>query len=210
MSLALEGEARGLVVHGMEGFDYEKAKTALEIPDNYTVNAMAAVAMVKAVGLSDAVIRKGLKTFKGVPHRIERIGEKGGVPFYNDSKGTNVDSTLVALKALPKPILLILGGQHKGSSYQPLIPLIKKKVKLILTIGEAAPIIERDLKGAAPIESRGDIDGAMAAAWGAARGGASVLLSPACASFDQYRNYEERGRHFVRLFKGLVPKARKT
>ena len=162
---------------------------------------MAAAAAVRAVGLSESEIRRGLQTFKGVPHRLQTVSERGRVLFVNDSKSTNVDSTLVALKAFDRPIRLILGGQHKGSSYKPLAPLVKRRVKEILTIGEAAPLIESDLRRAAPVVRCRTLANAVDRAARSARPGDVVLLSPACASFDQFRNFEHRGEVFVRLVK---------
>ncbi|MCB4756020.1 MAG: UDP-N-acetylmuramoyl-L-alanine--D-glutamate ligase [Elusimicrobia bacterium] len=181
-----------------------RVAASIRLPGRHNLeNAMAAVAAVKALGLKESDIKKGLASFKGVKHRIQFIAKKKGVSYYNDSKGTNVDSTLVALKALPKPILLILGGEHKGSPYTPLIPLIKEKVRVLLTIGEAAPIIARDLRNAVPLISCRTLDRAVKTAGSGAQAGDVVLLSPACASFDQYRNYEERGDHFISLVRRL-------
>jgi UDP-N-acetylmuramoylalanine--D-glutamate ligase len=121
----------------------------------------------------------------------------------NDSKSTNVDSTKVALKAFSQPILLILGGRHKGTPYTSLLHLLKEKVRRVLTIGEAHPEIMHDLKNQIPITSCRTLKKAVHAASQLARAGDVVILSPACASFDQYENFEERGRHFVRLVKNL-------
>ncbi len=176
----------------------------IQLPGEHNLqNAMAAVLAAKAAGIKESDLKKGLKTFPGVPHRIQFIREVRGVRYINDSKGTNVDSTLVALKAATRPTLLILGGEHKGSPYTPLIPLIRKKVFEILTIGEAAPIVAKDLKGPVPIISCGDMKGAVRYASQNAQKGMDVLLSPACASFDQYKNFEERGRHFEKLVREL-------
>lgn len=166
-------------------------------------NAMAAYLAARAVGLSDSQIKRGLKTFAGVPHRLEDIRSVRGVRYVNDSKATNVDSTLVALKSFQEPLYLILGGEHKGSPYTPLIPLLKKKVKAVLTIGEAHPIIAKDLKSAVPLFSCRTMEKAVAFGSSLAKPGEVILLSPACASFDQYENFEERGRHFSSLVKRL-------
>jgi UDP-N-acetylmuramoylalanine--D-glutamate ligase len=166
-------------------------------------NAMAAAAAALALGISDRSIRMGMSTFKGVPHRIQIVATRGGVRFVNDSKSTNVDSTSVALKAFKEPLLLILGGQHKGAPYKPLAPLVRRNVREIFTIGEAAPLIRRDLRNAARVTPCGTLDRAVRAAAGKAAPGDVVLLSPACASFDQFRNFEHRGEEFVRLVRGL-------
>lgn len=162
-------------------------------------NAMAASAAALAVGLSEKEIKRGLSTFQGVRHRQQLVRRWRGIDFVNDSKGTNVDSTLVALEAGCAPIYLILGGEDKGSPYTSLRPLIRQKVREILTIGEAHPKIVRDLKGTKPIVSLKKLDNAIAYAAKTAKAGDTVLLSPACASFDQYKNYEQRGEHFIRL-----------
>jgi UDP-N-acetylmuramoylalanine--D-glutamate ligase len=181
----------------------KKLASNIRLPGQHNQeNAMAAAAALLSVGLSPREIARGLSTFKGVKHRLQWVRALRGVTYINDSKGTNVDSTVVALKACEKPVILILGGEHKGSPYTPLIPLIRKKVKEILTIGEAHGEIVKDLKRAAPIVSCKTMDKAVAHAARTASSGDTVLLSPACASFDQYRNYEHRGDHFI----GLVSK----
>jgi UDP-N-acetylmuramoylalanine--D-glutamate ligase len=144
-----------------------------------------------------------LKTFRGVPQRIELVPEKNGVIYVNDSKATNVDSTIVALKSFRQKVILILGGEHKGSPYTPLKTLVRKGVSHIFTIGEAAPIIAKDLKGATPITNAGTLANAVDAAAKIARQGEVVLLSPACASFDQFKNFEHRGNVFAQLVKAL-------
>ena len=167
------------------------------------LNVMAAVACVKAVGLRDTLIKKGLKSFKGVPHRLELVKRRGGVLYVNDSKATNVDSTRVAVQSYSNRLFLIMGGQHKGSSYKPLIPLLRKKVKKILTIGEAEEKIRRDLSRVAPVKACHTLKRAVQQAFHEASSGDVVLFSPACASFDQFKNFEVRGDAFKTLVKGL-------
>ena len=168
-------------------------------------NAMCAALMALESGASPAAVKKVFASFKGVEHRIEPAGSVKGVKFINDSKATNVDSTLVALKALglKKNIWLILGGLDKGNPYAPLIPLIKKSVKSVLTIGEAAAKIERELGAAAPLISSGDMERACRAILQNAAPGDIALFSPACASFDQFKDFEDRGRKFKALVKKL-------
>jgi UDP-N-acetylmuramoylalanine--D-glutamate ligase len=151
-------------------------------------------------------IQKTLNGFKGLEHRIEFVKEINGVKYINDSKGTNVDSTLIALKALGKRknIWLILGGLHKNSPYTPLIPYIKKYVKGILTIGSAAPLIKHDLKGYCDITDVRTLKNAVKISSKNAIKGDIVLLSPACASFDQFKNFEDRGRKFKKFVRELV------
>jgi len=170
-------------------------------------NAMAAGLLGFARGLKPAAVQKAFKAFKGVEHRLEECGSVHGVRCVNDSKATNVDSTLVALKSFPpaqKNILLILGGLHKGFPYTPLKPWIEKTVKGILTIGSAARRIEEDLSGLVPIFPCGDLATAVDAALRVAAKGDIVLLSPACASFDQFKDFEDRGRQFKELVKSAA------
>ena len=168
-------------------------------------NAMCAGLMALHQGVKPAVIQKVLASFKGVEHRIESAGKVKGIVFINDSKATNVDSTLVALKALGKEknIWLILGGLDKGNPYAPLIPGIKKSVKAVLTIGAAAEKIERELAGAVPLITALTAENAAREILALASPGDIALFSPACASFDQFKDYEDRGRKFKALVKKL-------
>ncbi|NLH39837.1 MAG: UDP-N-acetylmuramoyl-L-alanine--D-glutamate ligase [Elusimicrobia bacterium] len=168
-------------------------------------NEMAASLMASSAKISYDIIQQTLDKFKGLEHRIEFVREINGVSYINDSKGTNVDSTLIALKALGKEknIWLILGGTHKNAPYAPLKPYIKKYVKKIMTIGEAAPIIEKELKGTTDIITANTIGNALKFARKEAAVGDIVLLSPACASFDQFKNFEDRGRKFKKIVKSL-------
>ena len=128
------------------------------------------------------------------------MAESGGVRWVDDSKGTNVDATLKSLEAYaPSSVILVLGGRDKQGDFAALAELVRRNARVVLTIGEAAPIIEAALAGAAPIEPSDTMDNAVARAAELAHPGDTVLLSPACASFDQYRNFEERGRHFAAL-----------
>ncbi len=182
----------------------ERLAASIRLPGRHNIeNAMAASAAALALGLSEKSIARGLATFKGVPHRIQTVARKHGVTFVNDSKSTNVDSTSVALKSFEQPLWLILGGQHKGAPYTPLASLVRKNVREILTIGEAAPLIRRDLGKAASVMPYRTLDRAVKAAAAKAAPGDIVLLSPACASFDQFRNFEHRGDEFVRLVRRL-------
>ena len=175
-------------------------------------NAMAAGLLGFARGLKPAAVQRAFKAFKGVEHRLEECGSVRGVRCVNDSKATNVDSTLVALKAFEpagKTLLLILGGLHKGSPYAPLKPWIEKTVKGILTIGSAARRIDEDLSGLVPIFPCGDLATAVDAGLRVAAKGDVLLLSPACASFDQFKDFEDRGRRFKELVKAAARGAAK-
>jgi UDP-N-acetylmuramoylalanine--D-glutamate ligase len=168
-------------------------------------NAMCAGLMALAAGAVRADLSAVFAAFKGVEHRIEPAGTVRGVRFVNDSKGTNVDSTVVALKALggTRNIWLILGGLGKGLPYAPLLPLIKKSVKGVLTIGEDAPKIEAELAGAAPMVTALTMQNACREILQLAAPGDIALFSPACASFDQFKDFEDRGRRFKAFVKTL-------
>lgn len=181
-----------------------------KLPGRHNVeNALAAGLLGLARGLKPALIQKALKGFKGVEHRIEEAGVFHGIRCVNDSKATNVDSTLVALKAFEpqgKRLLLVLGGLHKGAPYMPLKPWIERTVKGILTIGSAARRIEEDLSGLVPIFPCGELRTAVETAFKIGTKGDILLLSPACASFDQFQDFEDRGRKFKALVKELGKK----
>jgi UDP-N-acetylmuramoylalanine--D-glutamate ligase len=159
-------------------------------------NALAASCAAAAVGLPLDAVAETLRRFEGVEHRLEPCGEVRKVGFINDSKGTNVDSVMKALQSFGEPVHLILGGRDKGGDFTALDPLVRAHVKGIYAIGEAAAKVGRQLKDAAPCLQCGDLATAMRRALASARAGEWVLLSPGCASFDQFRNYEHRGRFF--------------
>ena len=185
------------------------AVTAVKPPDlpgaHNLENAMCAGLMALHCGVKPAVIKKAFAAFRGVEHRIEPAGEVRGVSFVNDSKATNVDSTVVAIKALgrEKNIWLILGGLDKGNPYAPLLPLIRKSVKAVLTIGAAAPKIEKELAGGCPVITSATMERACRAILETAVPGDIALFSPACASFDQFRDFEDRGRKFKAFVRTL-------
>jgi UDP-N-acetylmuramoylalanine--D-glutamate ligase len=163
-------------------------------------NAMAAAAVCLARGIPPDAVRSGLRTFAGVAHRLETIAHRGGVAFVNDSKATNVPSTLVALAAYPAGVHLIAGGRGKSQDFAPLAPLVGERCAAVYLIGEAAGEIEAALeRTGVPVERSGELGAAVAAARAAARPGDTVLLSPACASYDQYPDFEARGEHFRAL-----------
>jgi len=162
-------------------------------------NVLAAFAAGLACGADPESMRSTVAEFKGVEHRIEFSGEIAGIKFYNDSKATSVDATLKALEALSESdgqIVLILGGRGKNAPYAPLIPLIESHVRTLVLIGEDADNIESQLKGSATIERADSMDAAVQLALESATPGDSVLLAPACASFDMFRSFEERGEVF--------------
>lgn len=162
-------------------------------------NALAASLAAAAAGVSRAVIAGGLATFRGLPHRLEEVRDVGGVLWINDSKATNVASTAVALRAMSRPYVLIVGGRHKGDPYTPLAALLAPRCRAIVAYGEAGPLVARDLGGVCPTRVVIPFDEAVRTAASLARPGDVILLSPACSSFDQFTNYEERGAVFRRL-----------
>jgi UDP-N-acetylmuramoylalanine--D-glutamate ligase len=149
------------------------------------------------------VIRAAVAEFKAVEHRLEFVRERKGVRYFNDSKATNVDATVKAVEAFPGGIYLILGGKDKDLNYATMGPLLQERVKTVITIGSAAEKIERQLAGVVKIEGAGTMERAVARASELAQPGDVVLLAPACASFDQFQNYEHRGRVFKELVAGL-------
>ena len=173
-------------------------------------NVLAAVAATKLAGAESAAIAKGVRSFAGVEHRLEFVAEIGGVRFYNDSKATNVDATLKALDAFPGRILIILGGKDKGNDYTVLQAPLRERAILALLIGVAADKIEKQIAGSVAIEQAGTLERAVETAAHAARAGDVVLLAPACASFDQFQNYEHRGRVFKELVHQLERQAAST
>lgn len=201
--------SQGKIHVRLPGSKKESLFTPPALPGAHNLeNAMSAILLALKSGIKPALIAKGLKSFKGVEHRIEEAGKLGPMRCINDSKATNVDSTLVALKAFPEAdhnIFLILGGLHKGSPYTPLKSLIQEKVKGILTIGSAAGKIEEDLGGSTHIFPCGNLKTAVETALKLGSKGDMLLLSPACASFDQFKNFEERGRMFKELVKKTKP-----
>jgi UDP-N-acetylmuramoylalanine--D-glutamate ligase len=174
--------------------------------DHNVMNAMAASLAVISADASHATrhalsrIADGLRSFRAPPHRLEMVGERGGVLWINDSKATNISSTQVAIDGMTRPTVLLLGGRHKGEPYTALTRGLERIVRVVLAYGESAPIIEQDLAGIVPVE-RLDKDFAevVARARALAKPGDVVLLSPACSSYDMFRNYEERGAAFRRL-----------
>jgi UDP-N-acetylmuramoylalanine--D-glutamate ligase len=166
-------------------------------------NVLAAVVAARLAEVPAEAIRGTVEAFKAVEHRLEYVATRNGVNFYNDSKATNVDATAKAVAAFPSGIHLILGGKDKGSPYTVLAPLLRERVRAIYTIGAAADKIESQLRGVVPLHSAKTLDAAVAAAAAAAQPGDVVLLAPACSSYDQFENYEQRGRAFKQLVNEL-------
>jgi UDP-N-acetylmuramoylalanine--D-glutamate ligase len=163
-------------------------------------NALAAAIAAMCAGASADCTASGLRTFRGLAHRLEIVATRGDVVWINDSKATNIDSTLVALRSMTRPTVLLLGGRHKGEPYTRLLSEIARTVTLVIAYGEAGTEVEKDLAGSVPVlRVTGTFEDVMAAARLRAVAGGAVLLSPACSSYDMFRNYEERGDAFRRL-----------
>ncbi len=169
-------------------------------------NAAAAALLAHLCGVPSASIATTLNAFRGVEHRIEFCGEAGGVRFVNDSKGTNVDSVEKALQSFPAPIVLILGGRDKKGDFTRLLPLIRERVSRVMAIGEARPQIVEQLASEVPVVEAATLEEAVAGAFAAAQPRGTVLLSPGCASFDMFRDYEDRGRRFKAIVTELIRK----
>jgi len=212
LAMALPG--RGSVTFGLEphadwcvregslarGNDRILQTAALPIHGRHNVaNALAACALAATLGVRLDALAAGLRTFKGLPHRLELVRTRLGVEWYDDSKGTNVGATLAALKGLAKPTVLILGGEGKGQDFSPLAAAAAQFARAVLLIGRDAPIIAR----AVPGERCGSLEEAVQRAARLAQPGDAVLLSPACASFDMFRDYKHRGEVFAAAVRGL-------
>jgi len=169
------------------------------------INFMVASLGARLLGGTKESIKRLINEFSGFPHRLEYIGEFGGVYFINDSKATNVDATVQALKSLTGSIILILGGKHKGTSYSSLIPYIKEKVKILILMGEARFIIAEELNGLTETYITETLGEATLLAIKSAKPGDIVLLSPSCSSFDQFNDYKERGEFFRNLVLSQAP-----
>ncbi len=171
--------------------------------DHNVANALAAALAVHEAGVAPGVIAEGLRSFRALPHRLEPVREVNGVLWINDSKATNIASTVVAVEAMSRPFVLLLGGRHKGEPYTRLAPLLRPKCRLVIAFGEAGPIVERDLGGQVPLERGTTFADVVARARRAAQPGDAVLLSPACSSYDMFKNYEERGATFRQLAEAM-------
>lgn len=167
-------------------------------------NVLAAIAIGMAAGVEPAAIRRAVKDFRAVEHRLEYVATLRGVQYYNDSKATNVDATIKALQSFPANIHLIIGGKDKGSDYTELRSLVAERVKRVYTIGAAAGIIESQIGNTVPVISAQTLESAVRKAADLAVEGDIVLLAPACSSFDQFPSYEHRGRVFKDLVKSLA------
>ncbi len=213
-AMALPG--RRVVTFGLDGRDFgvsagllvedgEPIVAVAELPihgAHNVANALAACALVRALGVQREKLAAGLKSFRGLPHRLQRVRERDDVQWYDDSKGTNVGATIAALRGLGQKTVLILGGDGKGQDFSPLREPVARYAVRTLLIGRDAPLIEKALAGL-PMQRCATLEEAVHVAAATARPGQAVLLSPACASFDMFRDYKHRGDVFAEAVRRL-------
>ena len=203
--------ARGTHIYFRDGHGEREIMPLADVPlkgAHNLENVLAGVSIGMLVGCQPEQIREAVRNFKAVEHRLEFVAKVAGVDYYNDSKATNVDATIKALESFPANILLILGGKDKGSDYTVLTDLLRQRVKRVYTIGAAAGKIESQIQGAAEVEHAETLENAVRRASESAVPGDVILLAPACASFDQFQNYEHRGRVFKETVQSLaVPRS---
>jgi len=196
----------GIYFLGKEHGKPEAVMSVAEIPlrgAHNIENVLAAIVMAKLAGVSTADVHQAITSFVAVDHRLQFVAQKRGVDYYNDSKATNVDATIKALESFPAGVRLILGGKDKGSDYTQLLPLLKVRTVAIYTIGAAAGIIAKQIGDEVDLTPAGTLENALSMAASAAKPGETVLLAPACASFDQFTSYEHRGHVFKDLVRAL-------
>jgi UDP-N-acetylmuramoylalanine--D-glutamate ligase len=210
MTRSVRGKHLRFSVHGRAEAWYDRDGRSLvlgrrqilpraELPllgDHNVANALAAVLVAAEIGAPDDRIATGLRTFRAIPHRVEPVREVDGVLWINDSKSTNITSTGVAIAALDRPFVLLLGGRHKGEPYTRLRKPLEGRCRAVVAYGEAGPQIVQDLGDSLKVVPAGSFDEVLATARELACPGDAVLLSPACSSYDMFRNYEERGDRF--------------
>ncbi len=169
-------------------------------------NALAALALCHAIGFAPQALLPALRAFRGLPHRVEHVACIDAVDYFDDSKGTNVGATVAALAGMGRPVVVILGGDGKGQDFAPLAGAVKAHARAVVLIGRDGPLIEKQIaRAGVPMPSADSLDAAVRHARALARPGDAVLLSPACASFDMFRNYEHRAQVFVDAVKAMEP-----
>jgi UDP-N-acetylmuramoylalanine--D-glutamate ligase len=199
-------ERRGALLFQPEGGPLERYPLArVRLAGRHNLeNMLVAVAAARRLGLPQDAVQRALEGFASLAHRIERIAEVAGVGFFDDSKGTNVGAVARALESFATPVVLIAGGKDKGGDYAPLAPLVRERVRRLVLIGEAAPRIEAALGGLVETVRAPSLEAAVEAAFAAALPGDSVLLSPACSSFDMFRDYLHRSEVFAAAVRALA------
>ncbi|HEY4698339.1 MAG TPA: UDP-N-acetylmuramoyl-L-alanine--D-glutamate ligase [Gallionella sp.] len=190
----------------MQGSQQLLKASELQVAGTHNVaNALAALALSRAIDFPMPTLLDALRSFKGLPHRVERVAEFDGITYYDDSKGTNVGATIAALQGLGCKAVLIAGGEGKGQDFTPLNPVVAQHARAVVLIGRDAPLIGAALNGCGVDVLRAeDMNDAVRLAAHLAQNGDAVLLSPACASFDMFRNYEHRAEVFIEAVRGLT------
>jgi UDP-N-acetylmuramoylalanine--D-glutamate ligase len=200
----------GLVAHGGEDWLARGARllmpvSAVPLPGRHNVlNVLAAMALAEAVHVPLDAMKRAVAKFQGLHHRTELVAERDGVRWIDDSKGTNVGATVAALSGMDAPVVLIAGGDGKGADFRALREPVAKRARAVVLIGRDAPRIEQALGGVVPVVKAADMHAAVRAAAGLAQPGDVVLLSPACASFDMFRNYEHRGQVYAQAVREVT------
>lgn len=200
--IARKGEAEYLTYNG------QRLMPLTELPlegRHNAANALAALALGVSIGLPEQAMCHALRAFKGLDHRMQRVAEIQGVSWVNDSKATNIGACVAALQGYENKVILIAGGDAKGADMSELTPAIKEKAKTVVLMGKDAPLIKQALNGSVPVYSAGNMAEAVQISARLAQAGDHVLLSPACASLDQYKNYQDRGEQFTKAVLGLLP-----
>ncbi len=211
LTFSIKKEADFYIAHkgGVEFLMHKKqclmplAELPLEGRHN-AANALAALALGVSIGLDEQAMCNALKTFKGLNHRMQRVAEIRGVTWVNDSKATNIGACVAALQGYTNKVILIAGGDAKGADMNELMPAIKEKAKSVVLMGKDAGLIKQALNNCIPVYSAENMAQAVQISASLAASGDSVLLSPACASLDQYKNYQDRGDQFARAVLGLL------
>ncbi|MBS1158266.1 MAG: UDP-N-acetylmuramoylalanine--D-glutamate ligase [Proteobacteria bacterium] len=211
VTFGLQGASRGLDFGLVDGVIRKGGQDLVAIADlklcglHNAANAMAALALCEALGIAPERLIEPLKSFAGLPHRVESVAEIGGVLYVDDSKGTNVGATLAAIEGMGRQVAIVLGGDGKGQDFSPLKAALEKHGRAVALIGRDAPVIESALTGCAlPLLHAADMATAVRWLAGQAVAGDCVLLSPACASLDMYRNYAQRAQAFIDAVRGLA------
>ena len=199
----LSGDRVSASLNGATGQRFSLNRFALPGAHNQE-NLLGAVLTGMIVGIDAAVIQKTIDAFKGLPHRLEYVGEFRGVRFYNDSKATNVDAAIKAISSFDRPLVLIAGGRHKGADYAPLVRAGRGRLKNAVFLGEAKKLLAESFREDIPFSLTGDMEEAVALAFSMARPGDAVLLAPACSSFDMFSDYSQRGDVFRRSVEALI------
>lgn len=193
-----------IVYSKADGSEERYPLSMISLPGLHNVeNVMAAMAAARFCGCSHESIVEAVSQFRGLPHRIEFAGEKHSVQFYDDSKGTNVDAVIRALQTFSTPVILLLGGRDKDGNFNALQPLLSLKAKQVVLFGEARDSIEPQIGKGVPVWKESTLREAVERAYQNARSGDIVLLSPGCASFDEFANYKERGNYFKKVVRNL-------